>query len=168
MVQTFKDLLDRAFRKKNTEIAQMDGDTMIINCLDCGFTPEPGTKECFRCMVNNMSELGGSDRIILRAGKDMEISGRSGYLIRDIASMRRWSIPLDNGKGKCRKCVCSRKEVMLNLWDSFPEMEFTHAYSTLDQDGHSDGCDNCIKASIRAVEQLEEDMERLRQSLARC
>ena len=168
MVQNFKELLQRALRKKDTAMAHIEDEIMVINCLECGFTPEPGTRECMRCMVNNMSELGGTDRIILRTGRDLEISGNSGRIIRDISSLRRWSIPFNEEERQCRRCNCSRKEVMTDLWDGFPEMNFVEAYNRLDQDGRNQECSDCIRGSIRALEQLESDLESIRKSLIGC
>ncbi len=161
MVQNLKDLLERALGRKSTAVARMDGNAMVIDCLGCGFTPEPASKECLRCMVNNMSELGGAERIILRTGKDIEISGKTTNVIRNISSLRRWSLPPENDAFRCKRCNVSRAVVMNDLWDEFPELPFADMMSRLDQEGQNEECSDCIRSSIIALEQLQSDIDRI-------
>jgi hypothetical protein len=114
----------------------------------------------------NMSELGGADKIILRTGRDLEISGRTAMALRNLASLRRWSIPSEKDPRQCRRCNCSRSVVMVDLWDTFPEMQFSDTYTRLDQDGRNDECHNCLRSSINAVEQLESDIDRIARNLS--
>jgi len=69
-------------KDKETVQCSVEGNAMIIDCSGCELMPEPGTPECMRCMVDRMSGCGGTERIILRTGKDLEISGNSARAIR--------------------------------------------------------------------------------------
>ena len=161
MVQNLKELLGMLSDRNSETAACNEGNALVILCKDCEYTPEPASRECLRCMVERMSELGGSDRIILRTGKDVEISGRSGNLIRNLSSLRRWSMPAESTGYRCRRCNCSRSSVMRDLWDEFPEMGFPDMKYRLNQEGLDGDCRECIRSSIIAVEQLQSDIDRI-------
>ena len=136
-----------------------EGDALIIDCRSCTYAPEPGSSECFRCMVDSMSCSGGSSRIILRAGKDIEVSGRSGDTIRKLASLKRWSIPIQECARECRRCDLSRKVIISSLWEEFPNMDFGSAMESLDTTGRNEGCSVCLRSTRRALEQLQSDID---------
>ncbi len=128
----------------------------MINCSGCIYAPDPGTAECIRCMVSTMCTTGSSDRIVLRTGKDIEISGNSGKIIKDTASVMRWSFPQEEDKGRCRMCELSRKKVMGEVWKSFPDDAIVSAEASL-EGKHPQGkdCDMCILRTRRALEQID-------------
>ncbi|MBE6520683.1 MAG: hypothetical protein E7Z68_06170 [Thermoplasmata archaeon] len=143
-------------RKPEPPPAALSGGALIINCSRCMYAPDPGTAECIRCMVATMCSVGSTDRIVLRTGKDMEISGRSGKIVKDTASVMRWSFPQEEEKGRCRMCELSRKKVMDDVWDSFPKDTIVSAEARL-QGKHPQGkdCDMCILRTRRALEQID-------------
>jgi len=151
--------------KKNDVEHHMEDDALVINCLDCGLMPVPGSKECLRCMVDRMSVSGGAVRIILRAGKDLEISGRSGQVIRSISSLKRGSIPVREPERRCRNCNMSKSAVLDRVWESFPDAGFSAARSMIDSEGSDEGCGRCIRSTQRALEQLESDLESIRSGM---
>ncbi len=143
-------------RKPEPPPAAISGGTLVINCSQCIYAPDPGTAECIRCMVSTMCSVGSTDRIVLRTGKDMEISGHSGRVVKDTASVMRWSFPQEEEKGRCRMCELSRKKVMDEVWDSFPNEAIVSAEARL-QGKHPQGkdCDMCILRTRRALEQID-------------
>ncbi len=145
--------------------AAVDGNALIIDCTGCGLMPEPGSTECLRCMVNMMGSEGGAERIILRTGKDLEISGSSAKAVRGIASLKRWSVPLRERERRCVRCESSRTHVMNVVWDSFPESGFDAARDRLSKGPESDSCSLCLRMTGRALDQLESDLDRVRLEL---
>jgi len=109
--------------------------------------------------------MSGCERIILRTGKDIEISGRSGSTIRRIASIKRWSVPMVDNRFKCRKCARSRTAVMDRIWKAFPDLQFENVYRMLDTKPGEPDCSKCIRATRKAVEQIESDIESVRRSI---
>ena len=137
----------------------LTGDLLTIDCRGCGYAPVPGSKECLGCMVERMCETGGADRLVLRTGKDIEISGKAGRAVKEAASLRRWSLPHDVPTGRCRTCPVSRREIMSRAWERFPEgMTDGLAEQVVSQVPDRDGCRGCIEATVRALVQLDEGM----------
>ena len=152
-------------KDKETVQCSVEGNAMIIDCSGCELMPEPGTPECMRCMVDRMSGCGGTERIILRTGKDLEISGNSAKAIRGIASLKRWSVPLKERDRRCRRCGTSRTRVMNVVWESFPDPGFHSAKELLGTASKDESCASCLRLTARALEQLESDLERIRLEL---
>lgn len=146
-------------RKRKEEGAQLsfEGNALIINCMRCKYVPEPGSTECMSCMVDSMSKMGCSDRIILRTGKDTEISGKSGWTIGKIAQLKKWSVPLTEDK-KCHGCDRSRTAVMNKAWATFPDVGFDEAYRTVRADAKNPACRRCQSSTETALKQLETDL----------
>lgn len=142
--------------------AVLDGGLLVIDCRGCALRPVPGSKECFGCMVRTMSSAGSADRVVLRTGRDTEISGRAGAAIRDAASMMRWSIPDEEPWGRCRICPASRRAVMSAAWDSFPERDPAPRLLLEEADKDRDGCRTCVAATARALDQMEDGLRRMR------
>jgi hypothetical protein len=136
--------------------AALSGGALVINCSQCRYAPDPGTAECIRCMVSTMCTVGSSDRIVLRTGKDLEISGHSGKVVKDTASVMRWSFPQEPEKGRCRMCEMSRRKVMDEVWRSFPDDAMASAEARL-QGKRPQGkdCDMCVLRTRRALEQID-------------
>ena len=128
----------------------------VIDCRGCGIAPDPGTPECIGCMVSRMCEKGGSDRIVLRTGKDTEVSGKSGRILKETSSVMRWSVPHEEPKGRCRMCENSRVRIMDVVWGSFPGDGVSEARAMIAgrQDGNAQ-CDMCIMRTTRALDQIE-------------
>ncbi|MBE6528411.1 MAG: hypothetical protein E7Z64_04510 [Thermoplasmata archaeon] len=165
MVQKLKELLENLIGKESGRPTSENGDTLVIECEGCRYNPEPCSKECLSCIVDEMSQTSGKTRTILRKGKDVEISGRSMNAIRSISLLKRWSVPVVQEQLRCRRCSRSRRSVMDNLWKGFPELDFDSAYADLDPDGTDERCSKCIRSSLKAVEQLECDIERIRSDI---
>jgi hypothetical protein len=147
-------------RPSRASSATISDDILVINCSRCKFSPDPGTAECIGCMVRTMCAVGGSDRIVLRTGKDVEVSGRSGKAIKDTASIMRWSIPQDETKGRCSMCDLSREKVVKAVWDRFPSDGLGAAHATL-QGKRPPGkdCEGCVMRTRRALEQIESGLK---------
>ncbi len=143
-----------------------EGNALIIECSGCEYLPEPGSKECMRCMVDRMSESGGADRIILRTGRDLEISGESGQTIRRLASIKRSSCSIVHNKGRCKRCPSQRNKVMETAWKDFPYPNYYGAKELL-EDSDDEVCSRCIASTERALSQMESDMEDIRKGLVR-
>ena len=143
---------------------RFEGDALIIECIGCEYMPDPGTKECMKCMVDMVCESGGADRIILRTGKDLEISGDPGQAIRRLASMKRSSFSAVRNKGRCRRCPSQRNTVMEAAWRDFPYPNYHGAREVLgDPDGEM--CSRCMASTERALSQMESGMEDIRKEL---
>ena len=147
--------------------AALSGGALVINCSRCMYAPDPGTAECIRCMVSTMCAVGSTDRIVLRTGKDMEISGHSGKIVKDTASVMRWSFPQEAEKGRCRMCDLSRKKVMGEAWRSFPDDALASAEAIL-QGKHPQGkdCDMCVVRTRRALEQIDSGLKEITERMA--
>lgn len=158
----FKQILKGSMGNENTVEHRFEGDALIISCMDCDLAPEPATKECMKCIVDRMSESGGAKRIVLRTGKDIEISGASGQMIRNISSMKRCSGSLVRNKGRCKRCPSSRDRAMEALWNDFPYPNYSAARGCLGDSGPYEMCDRCIASTQRTISQIESDLDEMR------
>lgn len=146
--------------------AEMDGDSLVIDCRGCELTPVPGSDECIRCMVERMCETGGAERVVLRTGLDTEISGRAGRVLKEVASLRRWSIPTGRPRGRCRSCPVSRAAVMGDVWRGFPQCDLEgRAADLLAMVPDREGCPGCVGSTVRAMRQLSEGLEGIEGSM---
>lgn len=140
-----------------------DGDALIIDCRGCGITPVPGSDECIRCMVDSMCEHGGAERVVLRTGRDVEVSGRAGRAIREAASVRRWSYTRERLGARCRSCPVSRRAVMDAAWAAFPDgtvAEGRRVLGSSDNPGR-EGCDECVLRTSAALDQVYAGLARI-------
>lgn len=161
-----KDLMDMLSGRSRLDgeapNASLEDGALVIDCNGCGFPPVPGSDECISCMVRAMCAVGGSSRVILRTGEDLEVSGRSGKAIRDAASLRLWSLATIDDRGRCSRCGVSRGRVMGRAWSTFPEDGIRYARAMLDDGApEGDGCDRCVERTREALRQLEHGMEEL-------
>lgn len=139
--------------------ASSEGCAMVIDCRECQVTPVPGSDECTGCMVREMSMLGGHDRIVMRTGRDTELSGPAGRAVRDAASLRRWSLPPSPPRGRCSRCGSSRSMVMERAWATFPEDGIGFARDMLEDPPTGDGCAECVESTRRALDLLEHRLD---------
>ena len=158
---------DAETRPARAPSAAISDETLIINCSRCRFSPDPGTAECIGCMVRTMCSVGSSDRIVLRTGKDVEISGRSGKAIKDTASVMRWSMPQEEPRGRCSMCDLSRGQVVKAVWDRFPSDGLGMAHATL-QGKRPPGkdCEGCVLRTRRALEQIEAGLKEVTERMS--
>lgn len=161
--------LKTMFRPKDSDgpRAEMTDGVLIIDCRGCGISPDPGTPECIRCMVSFMCEKGGTDRVVLRTGKDTEVSGKSGKILKETSSVMRWSVPYDELKGRCRVCEHSRKKIMDIVWGSFPGDGVSEARIALGS--HQEGniqCDMCVMRTRRALDQIDRGLAGVLEKMA--
>lgn len=146
--------------------AEVVGDLLVIDCRGCRFTPVPGSGECISCMVESMCRAGSADRVVLRTGRDTEISGRAGKVLKEAASLRRWSLPEDRPGGRCRGCPVSRCEVMGRAWAAFPGRADPSLKAALAQEvPDRDGCPECAAGTLQALEGMERGVEEIRMSM---
>lgn len=149
-------------RRDNVPDVFREGDALIIDCRGCGIAPVPGSDECVRCMVDSMCEHGGAERIVLRTGMDMEVSGRAGRAIREAASVRRWSYTRERQGARCRACPVSRRAVMDAAWAAFPEGTVREGRRTLETGSPGrEGCDDCVMRTSAAMDQVESGLARI-------
>lgn len=145
----------------------VDG-SLVIDCRGCGVTPVPSSEECIGCMIREMSGCGGSDRIVLRTGKDLEISGDPGKALRDVAGLRRWSLPDSPPKGRCATCKASRYRVMERAWATFPTDGIPFAREMLDSaKGKGVECTGCMESTRRELDLLERRMKDIEERMVR-
>lgn len=165
----FRDTLDSVI-KREEEIeepeAELTGYVLVIDCRRCRLPPVPASKECLSCMVKTMSEVGATDRIILRTGRDTEISGRAGKAIKEAASVRRWSIPSDKVPMRCRSCDLFPEDMIHESWKGFPE-SFDKAVRSKLLTGRAerDECRDCINRTLRILDQTEEGIKQICDSM---
>lgn len=146
---------------KDTRASSSDG-AMVVDCRGCDVSPVPGSDECTGCMVREMCSLGGHDRVIMRTGRDIELSGPACRAVKDASSLRRWSMPPSPPKGRCYKCGTSRYRVMERAWATFPEDGIGFAKAMLDDDGNkNDECEKCRESTRRALDLLERRLEQI-------
>lgn len=160
--------LDLLIRREDEEppSAEIMGDALIIDCRRCRLAPVPGTSECISCMVASMCRAGSADRVVLRTGRDMEISGKAGRILKEAASLRRWSIPAEALPARCRGCAVSRHEVMSRAWDRFPDPVEPSVKASLVRDVPArDGCAECASGTMKALEQMERGVGSLTASM---
>lgn len=147
--------------------AELNGDLLVIDCRGCDVTPVPGSKECIGCMVSTMCRTGGADRVVMRTGRDIEISGKAGRVLKDAASLRRWSLPPDAPKGRCRTCPISRQTIVSMAWDRFPNnMTGGLASEVMSQIPEREGCAECAATTVKALEQIESGMSDIRNRMS--
>lgn len=163
----FRQILLGSIDKGNTADHRFEGDALIIECTDCGLMPEPGSKECMKCIVDRISESGGADRVILRTGRDLEISGRSGLAIRKIASLKRSSCSYVRDRGRCKRCPAQRAKVMEMIWEDFLHPNYHGAKELLDDSPDNEECMRCVSSTKRSIVQIEADIEEIRRGLVR-
>ena len=139
-----------------------EGDSMVIDCRGCRLTPVPGSDECIRCMVSAMCANGSSDRVVLRTGRDIEVSGDAGRAIREVASIRRWSSDTARGGPRCRGCRVSRDSVMTAAWNGFPRTAVFEGKRVL-RNGppDRDECRACVMRTSKALEQMDAGIRRV-------
>lgn len=146
--------------------AEVVGDLLVIDCRRCPFNPVPGSGECISCMVEAMCRAGSADRVVLRTGRDTEISGRAGKVLKESASLRRWSLPEERPGGRCRGCPVSRWEVMTRAWAAFPCRTDPSIRAALAQEvPDRDGCPECAARTLQALEQMEQGVDEIRASM---
>ena len=137
-------------------------DSVIIDCRRCRLTPVPGSDECIRCMVDAVCAHGGSGRIVLRTGRDLEVSGAAGRAIGEVASIKRWSsdTPLKGTRG--RGCRVSRAAVMDAAWRGFPRNAAFEGRRVLKEGAPDrDECRTCVMRTSKALEQMDSGIRRV-------
>ncbi len=137
-------------------------DVLVIDCGGCRLTPLPGSDECIRCMVEAMCSEGGADRIVLRTGRDVEVSGAASRAIREVASIRRWSSTTDRASTRCRTCRLSRENVMAAVWSEFPRNAVFEGRKALkDAQPEREECSECVMRTTRALDQVDAGIRRV-------
>lgn len=155
-------ILGRAGRDEDGPPVHTEGDALVIDCRGCDVAPVPGSDECIGCMVGCASSAAGTERIILRTGRDTEISGMAGEAIRRAASMRRWSTAEERMPMCCRSCGSSRREVMDAVWSAFPRGAVAEGRMVLNREHPDrDGCDGCLARTSAALDRIESELAEL-------
>lgn len=140
---------------------------LVVNCRGCDQLPDAGSPVCIRCITAAISNVGTSDKIQLRAGKDMEISGRAAEILCDLAQLRRTSPPAD-GTRRCGTCMRSPSRVMGDAWADFPEPSFAAACDRLyGLAGDGPECASCLQRTHSALRMAEDSMGRVRDKAAK-
>lgn len=152
--------------KDDAPKASLSGDSLIIDCRGCEFIPLPGSKECIRCMVFSLCSVGGAGRIVMRTGRDIEVSGTAGRILRDVSSLKRWSVPAEPPKGRCRTCPVSRTAVVEEAWSRFPDPVLgMTAEEIVSSAPDREGCAECTATTVKTLDQISEGMSAIRRSM---
>ena len=114
-------------------------------------------------MMNCLFSSPSAERIILRTGRDIEVSGKGCKALCQIASLRRCSEPLEEKDRRCRRCKDSRKEVTGRFWKNFPDISLDFRPRTTDG-VMDDACRRCIANTDRTIRRLESDLRELMES----
>lgn len=149
-------------RGREGPAASLEGDALVIDCRLCRLMPVVHSEECIRCMVGAMCDNGSARRIVLRTGRDTEISGSAGSAIRETASVRRWSDPGGRTATRCRGCPASRRAVMDAVWDAFPRGAVAAGRETLECRPEGDReCAECAARTSAALDMVDEGLRRI-------
>lgn len=167
LIDRFGDLL--AGRGDDGIRAELDGDTLCIDCGGCGQVPDIRSGECVRCVVGRISALGNADRIRLRAGRDLEVFGDAAEVLCDLASLDRLVRGAASSTGlRCGACEHSCKRIVEEVWEDFPEPRFGGVRGRLMGFRAEDRrCVDCIQATYRLLDQAEIGLEEIRRKTLR-
>ena len=154
-------LLNRCIGKKEDVTKyHNDGGTLVIDCSSCRFAPEPGSPECIGCMMDCLFDTVDVHRIVLRTGRDIEVSGKGSDALCQISSLRRWYTPLEERERRCRKCSRSRRSVMEKFWENSPDISLD--FRSESSEGVMDEeCRKCLDSTSNAIDRLETDLRKL-------
>jgi hypothetical protein len=145
-------------KKIDLSVTIEDNDTLTIDCRKCLHVPEIRSSDCIRCMVGCISSHGNAERIRLRTGKDMEISGQTANILCELALLDRSvkSADVSVRAHSCNVCDYSRVNVINVAWQGFPDPYFEAARELLMKFRAEDReCANCLKKTYRALDQAE-------------
>lgn len=154
-----RDLLGRGERGPSVT---REGDALVIDCRGCRLTPVVHSEECIRCMVGAMCDHGGADRVVLRTGRDTEVSGSAARALRETASVRRWSVRWDPPGIRCRACPVSRERVMGAVWGAFPRGAVAGGRDVLAAGAPPrEECARCLAGTSAALDRVDEGLRRV-------
>ncbi len=144
--------------------AGLDGDTLMIDCNGCSHQPDLCSAVCIRCAVARISALGNADRIRLRAGRDLEVSGAAAEVLCDLASLDRLVRDARGRTGiRCGGCEYAGRRIIGEAWEGFPEPCFAGARERLMRFRAEDRrCAGCIQRTYRLLDQAERGLENIR------
>ena len=151
--------------KKNLVASKIDEDVLSIDCRDCGRIPDAACAECIRCIVTEMKKHGCVERIRMRTGRDIEVSGPAAEIICELLFIDKSSSAIrTKKKGKCRSCNYSGDRIIDIAWESFPSPDFAGARGKLMsfKTGRN-VCDVCVQKTYRALDQAELSISELSQ-----
>ena len=143
--------------KKNQVRSKIDEDVLSIDCRDCGRIPDAACSECIRCIVTEMKKHGCVERVRMRTGRDIEISGSVVEILCELTFIDKSSSVIRNKKkGRCRSCNYSSEKIIEIAWKSFPSPDFSGARGKLMsfKTGRN-VCDICVQKTYRALDQAE-------------
>lgn len=150
-------ILRKGKNKKNQVISKIDKDVLSIDCRDCGRIPDAACAECIKCIVTEMKKHGCVERVRMRTGRDIEISGPVTEILSELTFIDRSSSAIRNKKkGKCRSCNYSGDKIIDIAWESFPSPDFAGARGKLMSFKTKETlCDICVQRTYRALDQAE-------------
>lgn len=156
-------------RKTEESYASVEGDTLSIDCRNCMCVPEIRSAECIRCIVSAISEHGNAERIRLRTGRDLEISGPSAEILCELAFVDRSANTMNSSSGRrgCANCQFSCRNVFNVAWQGFPDPYFEAAREMLlsfraeDQE-----CASCMQRTYRALDQAELGLKNIKKKVS--
>ena len=136
----------------------MVSDTLCIDCRGCAQIPDVKSPDCIRCMVHNISQYGNAERIRMRTGRDLEISGVATELLCDLAFVDRSSqvVGRSENNRSCSNCDYSCEKIFDLAWQGFPDPYFEAARGRLLEFRPVEReCATCIQKTYRALDQSE-------------
>lgn len=143
--------------KKNHVKSEIDGDVLSIDCRDCGRIPDAACAECIRCIITEMKKHGYVERVRMRTGRDIEISGPAAEILCELSFIdKSSSVIRTKKKGRCKSCNYSGDRIIDIAWKSFPVPDFAGARGKLMsfKTGRN-VCDICVQKTYRALDQAE-------------
>lgn len=156
-----KDMFMGRKEERTIPVAVEDG-ALVIGCDGCADPPNPSCERCIGCIVRNLSACGPAERVVLRNGNDLEISGRSGGSLSAAASVMRWASP-EKPKGRgCEGCAASPVKVFARAWEDFPAESITYAREMLEwRNAGAGDCESCIARSRRMLDSVESEIKEI-------
>ncbi len=143
--------------KKNQVRSKIDEDVLSIDCRECGRIPDASCAECIRCIITEMKKHGCVERVRMRTGRDIEVSGPVVEILCELTFIDKSSSAIrTKKKGRCRSCNYSGDKIIEIAWESFPSPDFAGARGKLMsfKTGRN-VCDICVQKTYRALDQAE-------------
>ncbi|MBQ8179679.1 MAG: hypothetical protein IJ026_04460 [Candidatus Methanomethylophilaceae archaeon] len=144
----------------------LDGDTIVLDCTGCRYAPVPGSCECAGCMVRSMIEHGARERVVLRDGTDLEVSGAAGRALSEVASIARRNRPGTPATGRCRGCGAERSAVIARVWATFPGDGMRCAREMLGGACDGPGCAGCVEGTRTVLDWIEAGIRRVTEGMS--
>lgn len=134
---------------------------LLIDCTDCDRCFTDRNPECFACVVRNAVNGPLHTGIVIRDGYDTELPERACRTVFAVADGMDWLKHEGHNRLRCRTCPLSPGSVRDMIWAGFPEAGIRSVRRCINGSTNRDpACLKCIKDTSRALEQVEETIDR--------